>query len=61
MADDKSNRGGQDRSRVASEQPYEVAYFATKHGISRDAAERIIRENGPSRAKCDAAAKRMNG
>ena len=61
MPDDKSKTGGQDRARVAAEQPYEVAYFAEKHSISRAEAERIIRANGPSRTKCDAAAKRMNG
>jgi hypothetical protein len=34
MTDDKSNRGAQDRARGSGEQPYEVAYFAKKHGIS---------------------------
>lgn len=38
MPDDKSNRGAADRQRVASEQPYEVSYFAARHGISIDDA-----------------------
>lgn len=44
-----------DRKLVAAHQPYEVAYFAKKHGISAAAARAIIREHGPSRRKCDAA------
>ena len=56
MCDDKSNRGAQDRSRVAQEQQYEVSYFARKHGLSPDEAQRIIGEAGPSRDKADAAA-----
>jgi hypothetical protein len=58
MADDKSKRGGQDRSRVAGGQQYEVAYFARKHGLSMEEARRIIAEAGPSRDKADALAER---
>jgi hypothetical protein len=60
MTDDKTNRGAQDRSRVSAEEPYEVAYFASKHGISQEKARQIIREHGPSRAACDAAASRKS-
>jgi hypothetical protein len=59
MTDDKSNRGAQDRARVSVEQPYEVAYFAKKHGISEARALEIIRKHGPSRTACDAAADRL--
>ena len=38
MADDKSNTGNQDRSRVSAEQGYELEYFSQKHGISREQA-----------------------
>jgi hypothetical protein len=38
MADDKSKREETDRSRVANE-PYEVDYFASKHGITREQPE----------------------
>lgn len=56
MPDDKSNQGGQDRARVSAEQPYEVAYFAQKHGLSQEKAREIIKQHGPSREACDAAA-----
>jgi hypothetical protein len=55
MADDKSNQGAQDRARVSAEQPYEVAYFARKHGLSQEQARDIIKKHGPSREACDAA------
>ncbi|RWA62136.1 hypothetical protein EN833_08420 [Mesorhizobium sp. M4B.F.Ca.ET.190.01.1.1] len=36
--------------------PYEVDFFAAKHGIPRRVAEVILHSNGPSRHQCDAAA-----
>ncbi|MDB5318330.1 MAG: hypothetical protein JWO24_4174 [Rhodospirillales bacterium] len=59
MADDKMKRGGADRQRVAANEPYEVEYFARKHGLSRQEAERLIREIGNDRAKLDAAAEKL--
>lgn len=56
MPDDKS-KTSQDRKLVALTQPYEVAYFAKKHGITMGQARAIISRNGPSRRKCDAAAR----
>ena len=56
MSDDKQDRGGQDRARVAGEQGYEVRYFADKHGISIDQAQELIDKHGNSREKLDAAA-----
>ena len=58
MADDPS-KTKEDRKLVAGEQPYEVAYFASKHGISAAQAKAIIKEAGPSRSKADEAAKRL--
>ena len=58
MADDKNQTGGQDRSRVSAEQPYEVAYFAQKHGIDQAKAREIIEKHGPSREACDRAVSR---
>jgi hypothetical protein len=55
MTDNKNLQGAQDRARVSAEEPYEVQYFAHKHGISMEKARDIIREHGPSRAACDAA------
>lgn len=60
MADDK-RKVKQDRKLVAAGQPYEVKYFAKKHGgakagMTLQVALEIIRRNGPSRAACDTAA-----
>jgi len=57
MTDDKTNVGAQDRARVSAEEPYEVAYFAKKHGLSTEKAREIIEKHGPSREACDAAVK----
>ena len=59
MSDDKNNRGEPDRSRVSGSEPYEVRYFAEKHGISIAEAEKLIREHGNDRATLDAAAVRL--
>jgi hypothetical protein len=56
--DDKRKRGKQDRSRVAASEPYEVAYFARKHGISSAEARAIIKDAGPSRAAANELAAR---
>ena len=61
MADDRSNRGGRDRNRVAAGQGYELGYFARKHGISRDQARELISRVGNVRAKLNAAAERLGG
>ena len=61
MADDKSNRGEPDRSRVSGSEGYEVRYFAEKHGISTEQAEQLIRQHGNDRDELDAAAKRLKG
>ena len=60
MADNKSKRGGQDRSRVAAGEGYEVRYFARKHKISTDQAEKLIKQVGNDRNKLNAAAERLN-
>jgi hypothetical protein len=59
MADDKNNRGGQDRARVAGGEGYEVDYFARKHDISIEQAEELIRTVGNSREKLDEAVARL--
>ena len=59
MVDDRSNRGGRDRSRVAGGQGYELGYFARKHGISREQAKGLIERIGNDRAKLNAAAERI--
>jgi hypothetical protein len=61
MADDRSNRGGRERSRVAAGQGYELGYFARKHGISRDQARQLIARVGNDRDKLNAAAAKLKG
>lgn len=56
MADDTNNRGGHDRARVAGEEPYEVRYFASKHGISQEEAQSLIDKHGNTREVLDRAA-----
>jgi hypothetical protein len=56
VSDDKGKRSDQHCSRVSAEQPYEVVYFAHKHGISQQKAREIIEKHGPSREACDRAA-----
>jgi hypothetical protein len=59
MADHKDNVGTQDRVRVAAEQQYEVQYFADRHGISAEEAQKIIVQAGPSREEADSLAMRL--
>jgi hypothetical protein len=61
MADDKTKQGQQDRSRVAGDEPYEVEYFAAKHGLSQAQARDLIDRVGNDRRKLDAAATESNG
>lgn len=56
MADDTTQQGAADRSQVAADEGYEVAYFAKKHGMTQAAARELIAEIGNDRAKLDAAA-----
>lgn len=53
MADDKS-KTKQDRKLVSSQETYEVAAFAKKHGLPPSEAATIIKRYGPSRKKLDA-------
>jgi hypothetical protein len=59
MADDKSKVGGQDRRTVAGNEPYEVEYFARKHGLSAQQARELISQHGNDRAALDAAAEKL--
>ena len=59
MPDSKKRRGGPDRRKIASGEPYEVGYFAKKHDITRDQARELIREIGNDRDKLNEAASRL--
>ena len=56
MSDNKQIQDGRDRAKVNSQEQYEVAYFARKHGITAGEARKIIEEAGPSREAADKAA-----
>ena len=47
MADDRSLRGGQDRTRVNVNQDYEARYWASKWGISQDELRTAVAKVGP--------------
>ena len=48
MADDKTNAGVQDRSRIAMGEDYEVAYWTKKFGVSRDVLADAVAAVGTS-------------
>ena len=59
MADDKSKVGAADRRTVAGDEPYEVEYFARKHGLTASQARGLIEQVGNNRADLDAAAEKL--
>lgn len=61
MTDDKMKTDGRDRSRVSGSEPYEVEYFAQKHGLSAEQARGLIADIGNDRDKLDEAAERLTG
>jgi hypothetical protein len=61
MADDKTKVGGADRRTVAGNEPYEVEYFARKHGLHAEQARELIGRIGNDRAALDAAAEQLKG
>jgi hypothetical protein len=58
-ADDKSNRGEPDRSRVSEAEAYEANYFATKYGLTAEEARDLIRKHGNNRDELEAAVGRL--
>ena len=61
MPDDKSKVGEPDRSRVASDQDYEVSDLALKHRLSQAQIRALISRVGNDRMKLDRAAKELSG
>lgn len=59
MTDNKSKKGAGDRRQVAAGEGYEVRYFARKHGIAKDQAEKLIARVGNNREKLNAAAAKL--
>ena len=48
MADDKTNRGPQDRTRIAMGENYEVDYWTGKFGVSRERLQQAVDAVGNS-------------
>lgn len=48
MADDKTNRGPQDASRINIHEDYEVEYWTKKFGVSRAELEAAVKKAGVS-------------
>lgn len=46
--DDKSKRGPADRSRVNIHEPYELEYWATAFGVSRERLKQLVAQYGTS-------------
>jgi Protein of unknown function (DUF3606) len=59
MADDPTNRGEPDRSKVSGSEGYEVDYLARQHGLTRDQARELIARVGSNRSKLDEEARRL--
>lgn len=59
MADDKSKAGARDRATVSADEPYEVEYFARKHGLKMDEARDLIAKHGGRREALDRAAEQL--
>jgi hypothetical protein len=51
MADDKKKKGAQDRTRIAMSEPYEVAYWKKKFGVTGQALAGAVRATGSHSAK----------
>lgn len=58
MADDKTLRSPQDRSRVSMEEDYEVRYWAEKFGVSADRLQEAVNRVGNSAAAVEEYLKR---
>jgi len=48
MADDKTMRGPQDRSKIALGEDYEVEYWTERFGVSRERLEQAVKAVGNS-------------
>jgi hypothetical protein len=46
MADDKTNSGGQDRTRIDTDQEYEVRDWAKRFGVSADQLRAAVKAVG---------------
>ena len=61
MADDRTQRGGQDRSRINLNQDYEVRDWAKKFGVSPDELKNAVRAVGDRADQVEAHLKGKSG
>ena len=59
MADNRSQVGEPDRSRMAAGERYEVQHLAERHGISTDEARELIERFGNDRDVLDREAEKL--
>ncbi len=50
MSDDKTKRGGPDRSKINMNEDYEVKYWARELGVTREELQKVIDKVGHSAA-----------
>jgi hypothetical protein len=53
MSDDRTKRSGQDRTRVAGGQDWEVSYMTQKYNVSKQEVEDAVKAVGNSREKVE--------
>jgi len=53
MKDDLTNKGAQDRSRVAAEEDWELQYMMKKHNVTEEEVVEAIDRAGNSRDKVE--------
>lgn len=61
MADNRSQIGEPDRSRVVAAEHYEVQHLAGRHGLSTDEARELIERFGNDRDTLDREAAKLRG
>jgi len=59
MADNRSQVGEPDRSRLAASERYEIQHLAERHGISTDEARELIERFGNDRDTLDREAAKL--
>ena len=58
MADDKTNRGSQDRNRINVNQEHELRYWSNKFGVTTQQLKKAVQQVGPM---ADAVERQLRG
>jgi hypothetical protein len=48
MTDDRSNKGGQDQTRISTNEDYELRYWSEKFGVSQERLKQAVQKVGNS-------------